>query len=174
MKQGFIYVFFAVLAVLAGWFWQTKTVPNTANPAVAALVAGPWKDANGDVVTLVNDHKTVLVVNFWATWCPPCIKEMPELSALATEFQNKKVRFVGIGIDSAAKIREFSAKTPISYSLVASGFDGAEVAKNLGNIKGGLPFTVVIDANGNVVETVEGIVDIAALRSKLALISANK
>ena len=174
MKQGVVFGIVAVLAAIAGWFWQTTSQHPAVNPAVAALYVGPWKDANGAAVTLENDHKTVLLVNFWATWCPPCIKEMPELSTLATEFSNKKVQFVGIGVDSPSKIREFSAKTPISYPLIASGFDGAEVAKNLGNIKGGLPFTVLIDANGTIIETIEGIVDIVALRSKLALIAANK
>ena len=174
MKQKAIYAVFAVLAAIAGWFWSANSERSATNPAVSALIAGPWKDANGATVALTDQSKTVLVVNFWATWCPPCIKEMPELAALATEFSNKKVHFVGIGVDSASKIREFAAKTSISYPLIASGFDGAEVAKNLGNVKGGLPFTVVIDANGNIIEAIEGIVDIPALRSKLVLIAANK
>ena len=174
MKQKILYSTFAIFAAIAGWFWQSASWQTVKNPAVAALVAGPWLEANGTSVRLANDGKTILVVNFWATWCPPCIKEMPELSALATEFSSKKVQFVGIGIDSASKIREFSSKISISYPLVVSGFDGAEVAKNLGNVKGGLPFTVLIDANGTIFETIEGIVDIAALRGKLALIAANK
>ena len=175
MKQKIFMLTCALVAALAGGFWQTRSSDQApSSPAVAALLKGPWKDANDRAVVVQTNRKETLVINFWATWCPPCIKEMPELSALATEFAGKNIRFVGIGIDSSSKIREFAAKTPISYSLIASGFDGAEVAKNLGNTKGGLPFTVLIGPNGTVIETIEGIVDVAAMRSKLALIAANQ
>ena len=178
MKQNIVLFVFALIAAGAGWYWQSSSGSadnaQAYTPAVAALVKGPWKDANNQDVVLRTSNNETLVVNFWATWCPPCIKEMPELSLLATELSAKRVRFVGIGIDSPSKIREFTAKTPISYPLIAAGFDGAEVAKNLGNSKGGLPYTVLIGPKGNVIETIEGVVDIATLRSKLALITANK
>lgn len=88
------------------------------------------------------------VVNFWATWCPPCVEEMPELSAFGDEFRDRGLRIVGIGIDSATNISQFSRKTPMSYPLLVAGTSGLELVRRLGNTAGALPFTVVVGRTG--------------------------
>jgi thiol-disulfide isomerase/thioredoxin len=114
-----------------------------------------------------NGIPQVLVVNFWGTWCPPCIKEMPELSALKSELAGKPVEFLGIGIDSAAKIAEFAVKVPVSYPLFAVGYQGIELGNALGNVGGALPFTVLIDRKGALVWQRLGVVDVEDLNRRI-------
>lgn len=95
-----------------------------------------------------------VVFNFWATWCPPCIKEMPDLEALGQKFPG--VQFVGLGVDTAANVRKFMPKVNVSYPLLVTGYAGIDLMKSLGNTAGGLPFTLVYDASGQVVERILG------------------
>jgi thiol-disulfide isomerase/thioredoxin len=93
----------------------------------------------------------VLVWNFWATWCAPCREEIPLLIAAREKYKPLGVEIVGIAIDSAAKVREFSSSFAISYPVLLAGADGLELMRKLGNSSGGLPYTVVVDRKGKVV-----------------------
>ncbi|MYN14082.1 redoxin domain-containing protein [Pusillimonas sp. TS35] len=87
-----------------------------------------------------------LVLNFWATWCPPCVKEMPDLDTLHSKYPG--VNIVGLAVDTAANVRKFGDKVQVSYPLLIAGHGGIAIMRELGNSKGGLPFTVVFDAQG--------------------------
>jgi len=89
------------------------------------------------------------MLNFWATWCPPCVEEMPELDELYPQLQAQNVELIGIAIDSAGNVQQFLQKTPVNYPIVLAGMTGTELGKALGNQQGGLPFTVILDENGN-------------------------
>lgn len=95
-----------------------------------------------------------VVVNFWATWCPPCVKEMPDLEALHQKYPD--VHIVGLAVDTAVNVRKFNEKVQVSYPLLMIGHGGIERMRSMGNRAGGLPFTVVYDANGKVSETILG------------------
>jgi len=92
------------------------------------------------------------VVNFWATWCPPCVEEMPELSRIHEEMSAKDVKVLGLAIDSPSNVREFLKNRSFSYPLLVTGGSGSELAKRLGNSIEALPYTVLIDANGRVLK----------------------
>ncbi|HTH45198.1 MAG TPA: TlpA disulfide reductase family protein [Oxalicibacterium sp.] len=108
-----------------------------------------------------------LVVNFWATWCAPCVEEMPELSALQAELSTKGAQIIGIGIDTADNIENFAGKYKIAYPLYVAGTNGIELSRQLGNKNGGLPFTVLFDQNGIPVKTYLGRLQMDQLRSDL-------
>jgi thiol-disulfide isomerase/thioredoxin len=95
----------------------------------------------------------VIVVNFWASWCGPCVEEMPELSALQREYAKKGVQFVGLGVDSTQNVKTFLQKVKVDYPVYVTGFGGADLAREFGNNAGALPFTVVIDAKGQIRST---------------------
>lgn len=95
-----------------------------------------------------------VVMNFWATWCPPCVKEMPDLDALHKKYPT--VQFLGMGVDTASNIQSFIQKTRVSYPLLVVGHDGIRLMRDLGNQVGGLPFTVVFDAKGHAIRRVLG------------------
>ncbi len=174
----------AAVAFSAGalWSWQKSGNPSTASTAqtatpatdraleqatVAQLMTYPWLDANQQQLTMAPLSGRVLVLNFWATWCAPCVEEMPELSALALELAARNVQVLGIGIDSAVNVRQFADKHRISYPLPVVGAAGLDWLKGLGNSGGGLPFTVVIDRHGAISTRVLGRVDIKRLREQL-------
>jgi thiol-disulfide isomerase/thioredoxin len=91
-----------------------------------------------------------LVLNFWATWCPPCIREMPALDRFFVDHRGQGWQVMGIACDSAAAVREFLARTPVAFPIALAGFEGVELSRRLGNDSGGLPFTVVFGREGQV------------------------
>jgi thiol-disulfide isomerase/thioredoxin len=93
----------------------------------------------------------ILVWNFWATWCAPCREEIPLLIAAREKYERSGIEIVGIAIDNAAKVREFSSSLNISYPILLAEADGLDLMVKLGNRSGGLPYTVVIDRQGNLV-----------------------
>ncbi len=170
-----------------GWFaWRESSrkapaanraasVPTTAKPVLnpAALLEATLPDLEGRDIAFRAYLGKPIVVNFWATWCAPCVEEMPELSAMAQAMPN--IQFVGIGIDTADKIRQFVAKIPVSYPLLVAGHAGIALLRELGNTTGGLPFTVMFDANGSMIDTVLGQVQSADLHERVqALVVKSK
>lgn len=91
-----------------------------------------------------------VLLNVWATWCPPCVKEMPELDRFHTEFGAKGWQVLGLAIDGPTPVREFLAKVHVGFGVGLAGFGGTELAQALGNTAGGLPFSLLIDAQGRI------------------------
>lgn len=145
----------SVLALVAGIFsshWISQT-GLASDPSIKAFFANPWKTPDGKSANSDDWRGKVLVVNFWASWCPPCVEEMPTLDKIAQEYASKNVLIVGIGIDSPSNIRQFLEKTPVSYPIMIGGLDGSALAKQMGNAQGALPYTVIINAKGKSVFT---------------------
>jgi len=138
------------------------------NAGPQALWASAMPNTSGQTQTLSKYKGHPLVVNFWASWCGPCVQEMPELSAMQTQYLSKGIQFVGIGIDSPDNIKEFTKKVKVTYPIYVAGFGGADLARAFGNSAGGLPFTVVIDAQGKVRYAKLGRIDAAELRQALS------
>ncbi len=91
------------------------------------------------------------MLNFWATWCPPCREEIPDFMALRTQYQSRKVEFVGIAIDNAGSVAAFLRETKITYPILIGEGEAHALAQALGNASGGLPFTIVVDRAGRIV-----------------------
>jgi thiol-disulfide isomerase/thioredoxin len=98
----------------------------------------------------------IIVLNFWATWCPPCREEMPELSQLQLEYKNKNVVVLGIAEDELPLVNEYLQSSPVTYPVFIAENDAMNLGASLGNDKGVLPYTVIIDADGNVIDTFYG------------------
>jgi thiol-disulfide isomerase/thioredoxin len=149
-RQWIIIVTISLLALLAGvltsqWIYKTGLASD---PAVKAFFANSWRSPDGKPIDTQKWQGKVLVVNFWASWCPPCVEEMPALDKLQQEFLQQNVLFVGIGIDSPSNIREFLEKTPANYPIVIGGLEGSNLSKQLGNTQGALPYTIIINTKG--------------------------
>jgi thiol-disulfide isomerase/thioredoxin len=145
-------------------------VAATAVPAdpAAALLAQSMNDAAGKSQSLAQFKGKPLLVNFWAPWCGPCVKEMPELSTLSTELKAKNINVIGVGIDTPTNILEFTTKYKIAYPIYVGGMGATDLARAFGNDKAGLPYTVLIGANGKVVKTYFGTLKFDELRTDLA------
>jgi thiol-disulfide isomerase/thioredoxin len=158
-----------LFAGIGAYFGFMRHTPVAADQgAVDHLFALQLSDSHGKPVALAQYKGKPLVLNFWATWCPPCVDEMPELNALQQELGSDKIRIVGIGIDSPSNIADFADKQKISYPLLVAGMGGTELSRRLGNKAGGLPFTVLIDAQGRARQQYLGRLKMDALRRDLA------
>lgn len=135
--------------------------------AIELLYRLTLPDAEGRPVALDTLRRQPAVLNFWATWCPPCVEEMPELSGIGEEFRARQLQVIGIGIDSASNIGEFSRKTPMRYPLLVAGNSGLELVRRLGNTAGALPFTVVVARDGTVTWRTLGRFKTAELRAAI-------
>lgn len=163
------YVLVAAAFTTLGAIAAVKTETNTAAAnTAAALYSQSLNDLSGKPQALAQWKGKPLLVNFWASWCAPCVQEMPELSALAAKDGGKRFHVIGIGIDSPSNLVEFTQKTKVSYPLYVGGMGATDLARGLGNTKGGLPYTVLIGADGKVIRTYLGKLKFDQLRADLA------
>ena len=89
-----------------------------------------------------------LLLNFWATWCPPCVEELPLLDAFYQEQKAKGWQVLGLAVDQPSAVRKWLQAKPLSFAVGMAGLSGTDLSKSLGNLAGSLPFTVVFGASG--------------------------
>ena len=154
---------------LAGGAWyalrEERDLPGAS--AVAPMFTLTFDDAHGRPQPLSQWQGRWLLVNFGATWCAPCVEEMPMLQQAAQDYRGRDVAFVGVGIDTAAAIRRFQAELKIDSPLLVAGAGGTDLARLLGNDSGALPYTVLIDPPGRVIRSRLGLLKPDLLRSWL-------
>jgi thiol-disulfide isomerase/thioredoxin len=143
-------------------------VGAAAQTPVGMLFASSMNDTAGKSQALAQFQGKPLIVNFWATWCAPCVQEMPELNQLAVDNAALGIQVIGIGIDTPANIVEFGNRLKISYPLYSAGMSGTDLSRNFGNKAGGLPYTVLIGADGQVKKTYLGKLKFEELKADLA------
>lgn len=106
----------------------------------------------GGQLALADLRGKPLLLNFWATWCPPCVSELPLLDSFQREQQAHGWRVVGLAVDNLAPVREFLGKHPVGFAIGLAGVEGVALSRTMGNTGGALPFTVVFDRAGQVVQ----------------------
>jgi thiol-disulfide isomerase/thioredoxin len=142
------------LAAGAGWrLWREGSSDSAANADETPedFWALDLPTPSGAGMPLRSLRGRPLVVNFWATWCPPCVKEMPELDRFARGFGGQGWQVLGIAIDQQEPVRNFLKQTPVGFPIVLAGNEGLSWVRRLGNPAGGLPFSVHFGADGRIV-----------------------
>lgn len=127
-----------------------------APPSTTSLYTTQLKNLQDQPQTLEAYKGKVSVVYFWATWCAPCQLETPKLVKLYDRFKSKDVVVIGIALDNADKVRAFTKKMGVDYPTVYGGTDAIKIGRDLGNDVGAVPFTVILDKSGKIVETIKG------------------
>lgn len=139
-------------------------------PSSAPLFAATLNDLDDKPVALERYKGKPLIVNFWARWCGPCRAEIPELIAIR-KANKGKIEVLGVGIeDKAEPAKEFARAYEMDYPVFVAGGKGIPLMQALGNIKGGLPFTLVIDRNGQVIQKRLGVMKKADLDAAAELL----
>ena len=149
-RRRLVYAGVAGLAALAGgglawWNSRLGLAPGSAD----SLWPLAFETPTGQVLQMQALRGRPLLLNFWATWCPPCVDELPLLDRFYRENVANRWQVVGLAIDQPSAVRTFLKQTPISFPVGMAGLEGTELGRSLGNLSGGLPFTVVMDANGS-------------------------
>ena len=159
MKRSWLWLVLGTVALIAatiGFRWSVLG-QGAENPAAVTAASSIFDmvlaDLKGQPQGLGQWRGKVLVVNYWATWCHPCLEEMPGFSRLQDKYRDKGIQFVGISIDTASKIVEFEKTTPVSYPLLIGDIGVMENSAALGNTRQALPFTAVFDAQGHLSAT---------------------
>lgn len=127
-------------AGVAAWWRARQEAP--------ALWGLEFPTPEGTPLRLADWRGRPLLLNFWATWCAPCVREMPALDRFAAEQGPRGWAVLGLAVDNPAQVRQFLAKLPVRYPIAIAGFPAVALSKELGNTQGGLPFTVAFDRRG--------------------------
>jgi thiol-disulfide isomerase/thioredoxin len=157
-----VLVFLAVglAALAAGYFVAVDSQPEQPTPDPGAVLLGvTLPDLSGHPQSLAQWRGKVLVVNFWATWCPPCLKEIPEFIRMQAHYGPKGVQFVGIAIDDKTRVLGYIQQTGLNYPVLMAETAGIDLSRSAGNRLGGLPFTVLIDREGRAARMELGVLD---------------
>lgn len=104
----------------------------------------------GPGLTMGSFKGKPLLLNFWATWCPPCIEELPMIHAFWRQNASNGHQVVALAIDQPSAVRRFLERQPLGFPVGLAGLEGTNLAKSLGNAAGGLPFTVFFKADGSI------------------------
>jgi thiol-disulfide isomerase/thioredoxin len=147
---------------------ETKPAASRIPQALTRLPDFSLPDLAGEPQPSSRWAGKVLVLNFWATWCPPCRKEMPGFIELQEELGGKGLQFVGIAIDSAQAVSEFAAIRGINYPILIGDESAIRMSKRLGNRFQGLPFSVIFDRAGAVVYVQAGELKKDTIREKIS------
>lgn len=151
-RRGLLYAGVAAAAGLAGaglaWRkWSPGPAPKDLGEHLWPL---SFETPTGSTLAMESLKGRPLLINFWATWCPPCVEEMPLLDAFYRDNSSKSWQVVGLAIDQPSSVRAFLQRTPVTFPVGLAGMGGTELSKALGNLSGGLPFTVVVGREGQV------------------------
>jgi thiol-disulfide isomerase/thioredoxin len=139
-------VFAAVLGVFSHNAWRTWQMSEPTAMPVFSL-----PDAEGKVHHSSEWQGNILVINFWATWCPPCRNEIPELMALQTQFAAQHLVVIGIAMDDAAAVQTYSRDMAINYPVLIAGANATDLIHAFGDAMDAVPFTVVVNRQGQMV-----------------------
>ena len=162
MRQKLLLTLAALVFAGAGllvYQWRAGAFNDEPDPVVAGarIMAVRLQGLDGGVVSLEQYRGKLLVVNFWATWCAPCREEIPEFIKWQAENAAKGVQFVGIAVDTSERVANYAKEMGINYPLLVGGLEVMELAREVGDRAGVLPFSLILDRSGRVVASVTGI-----------------
>ena len=153
-RRNMLYGGAALAAGLAGagaFWWRGK------GQSPAALAADPFwglalETPDGAPFKVSSLAGRPLLLNFWATWCPPCVEELPLLNRFHLAQSSRGWRVLGLAVDQPSAVRAWLAKSPLAFPVAMAGLGGTDLSKRMGNLSGGLPFSVAFSASGEVLQ----------------------
>jgi len=154
MRRRTLFTLAAAVAGLAGaglaW-WRHTPAPVDQTLALELWSLG-FDTPIGSKLELQSLRGRPLMINFWATWCPPCVEELPLLNAFYRENSDKGWQILGLAVDKLEPVQAFLARQPLAFPVALAGMAGLDLSRKLGNHVGGLPFTVLIGADGSILD----------------------
>jgi thiol-disulfide isomerase/thioredoxin len=166
MKSAILFVglIMTSIASVASYLWYNP--PQRIEQQIIYRPDFSLTDLNGKIRNISEWNNKILVVNFWATWCPPCIKEMPLFVEIQHDYGEIGLQIIGIAIDKHEAVQKFVQENYINYPIL-EGDDVINISKSFGNRLGALPFTAVVDRDGNVVVRHVGDLNLREVKEKI-------
>jgi len=164
-KSSLIFILVAILGLGSGfmaqrWMGDSTTTTPQAETHQTKDVSTPThraefslKDIDDKMRNVKEWDGQVLMINFWATWCPPCRKEIPAFIELQDAYKDKGLTIIGVSIDTKDNVVDFVDPMGVNYPVLIANEEGIALAKAYGNRYGVLPYTVFVDRSGKIVET---------------------
>ena len=149
---------------------QAATILDVDAESLAHLLTTPLKDLD-DKESRISDYQDkVIIVNFWASWCAPCVEEMPDLEEINQDFAG--VQVIGYSVDTEQNIRRFLSKVPVDFPILIGEPTAISLMRKLGNPSGGLPFSLIFTPDHELMYKIIGQVNTVELRAKLVEMGA--
>ena len=150
----------AALAGVGAAYWQDKQEPQEASNKLATGGQNDLSDfwqmqfdtPDGGKLAMQSLKGKPLLINFWATWCAPCVEELPLLERFYSQNKAKNLQMLGLAADKPAAVQTFLKKLPLSFPIGVTDLSGIALSKSWGNLAGGLPFSVMLAADGHVMQ----------------------
>jgi thiol-disulfide isomerase/thioredoxin len=146
---------------------STEAVASTSKSHLLKRQEFTLPDLDGQTQQFSQWNDKVVLLNFWATWCPPCRREIPDFIEVYEQYKDKDFIVVGIGIDDEERIADFIKQFNVSYPILVGGQTAMQVSKLYGNHNGALPYSILIDKNGVIRFRAGGLISRKKLLSQL-------
>lgn len=142
-------------AALAGTglaLWHQAGAPASVAEPFSGFWMHQWTTTDGKILPMRSFVGKPLLINFWASWCAPCVEELPMINAFHASHQKAGWQVLGLAADKAANVQEFLRKTPLDFPVAVDAMLASQWARQLGNVSGGLPFSVLLSSAGEVAQ----------------------
>ena len=159
----------AASAGLGVAWWQSQRQLGARSEPVDGFWSLQWERPEGGALRAEALRGNPVLINFWATWCPPCVEELPLINDFYLKNKSNGWQVVGLAVDKSSAVQAFLQRLPLNFPVGMAGLSGTELGRSLGNLTGGLPFTVVLDSSGAVVQRKLGRVSVDDLQAWAAL-----
>ena len=153
-----------ILVSIIGGILIGNMEPKIDEKAFKSAQSAQFRDLSGNWRQISDWDGVYRIVNFWATWCPPCLEEIPLFINLHEEFSDINMTFIGIAVDDTARVRDFISANGVNYPILIGSGDALRISEVFGNHRSGLPFTVFLSPNGDLIDTHSGVVPVAKLQ----------
>jgi len=181
-KRNSLLIATSAIALVAGigvnW-WQINKESEAFNQSSQNnLSPNIWEQVfdtpDGMKLNLASLRSKPLLINFWATWCPPCVEELPLLNRFFVENHANGIQILGLAVDKTDAVTTFLRKTPLSFPIAITGASGISLSKSWGNLSAGLPFSLILDANGRIMQRKMGQLNSSDLSTWLTALDLKK
>ncbi len=151
MPKSLIVFILSFLVLLSLLFAQHQQQKENQVQQATPLINFSLLDTEGKSHSITEWQGKIRIINFWATWCPPCLKEIPSFIALQNEYAEKNLQFIGIAIDDRQLVEDYLAFSEINYPILMAELEGAQIAKQLGNTVNAIPYTVIVNQQNQII-----------------------
>ncbi len=131
--------------------WRYRSGPSLSG-AEQAFWASEFPGLGKEALSMKAFSGRPLLLNFWATWCPPCVEELPLINDFHRQHAPKGWQVLGLAVDQIGPVTRFLERLPLDFPVALAGMAGIELSRSLGNPSGGLPFSLAFGSDGSVIQ----------------------